>query len=146
MCLKTSASRLPPRGSWPKGPERARDGIPAANGRQFLQRPLTAVAELSRGRAFLLMDRVICPEYLFVSQSHMCLKTCTSRLPLGEAGCEADLKGRDGIPAANGRLSLYSPSHRCRGVPGGRACLLTVFFIFPGHILSISLICALCSR
>jgi len=34
-----------PRGSWPEGPERAGDGIPAANGRQFL---LPALSPLSR--------------------------------------------------------------------------------------------------
>ena len=48
-CLKTSASRLPPRGSWPEGPERAGDELPAARGRQFLQRPLTAVAVFPKG-------------------------------------------------------------------------------------------------
>ena len=43
MCLKTCTSRLPPRGSWPEGPERAKDGIPAARGRLF---PLPALSPL----------------------------------------------------------------------------------------------------
>jgi len=36
-----------------------------------------------------------------------------------------------------------APSHRLRRCSRGRACLLTVFLIFPRYALSVSLICAI---
>ena len=44
-------------------------------------------------------------------------------------------------PEAANFFSALSPLSRCSR---GRACLTIIFLIYPGHILSISLICAIC--
>ncbi len=64
MCLKTCTSRLPLGEAGPKGlkgqemkSRRPQAAIPFTC-------PLTAVAELSRGRAYSLTDFLICHEYI----------------------------------------------------------------------------------
>ena len=82
-----------PRGSWPEGPERAGMKSRRPLAANSLYSPSHPFGELSRGRACLLMDRVICPKFLSSVSPTCASKRTRAGFPLGEAGPKG-LKGQ----------------------------------------------------